>query len=56
MYKTLKKYFPVFVIPTLAAFAISFVIPFVMGVYLSFTEFKIVSESNWVGLQNIHNR
>lgn len=52
MYKTLKKYFPVFVIPTLAAFAISFVIPFVMGVYLSFTEFKIVSESNWVGLAN----
>ena len=52
MYKTLKKYFPVFVIPTLAAFAISFAVPFVMGVYLSFTEFKIVSESNWVGLAN----
>ncbi len=52
MYKTLKKYFPVFVIPTLAAFAISFAVPFIMGVYLSFTEFKIVSESNWVGLAN----
>ncbi len=52
MYKTLKKYFPVFVIPTLAAFAISFAVPFAMGVYLSFTEFKIVRESNWVGLAN----
>lgn len=52
MYKTLKKYFPVFVIPTLAAFAVSFAVPFALGVYLSFTEFKIVSESNWVGLAN----
>ena len=52
MQKSLKKYFPVFVLPTLAAFAISFAIPFVMGVYLSFTEFKIVSESEWVGIAN----
>ena len=52
MQKSLKKYFPVFVLPTLAAFAVSFVVPFVMGVYLSFTEFKIVSESEWVGIAN----
>ncbi len=52
MYKTLKKFFPVFLIPTLAAFAISFAVPFIMGVYLSFTEFKVVSESEWVGLAN----
>ena len=52
MQKSLKKYFPVFVLPTLAAFAVSFAIPFVMGVYLSFTEFKIVSESEWVGIAN----
>lgn len=52
MHKTLKKYFPVFVLPTLAAFAVSFAVPFVMGVYLSFTEFKVVSESKWVGLTN----
>lgn len=48
----LKKYFPVFVLPTLAAFAVSFLIPFVMGIYLSFTEFKVVNESTWVGLKN----
>ena len=52
MHKTLKKYFPVFVLPTLAAFAISFAVPFIMGVYLSFTEFKVVSEGEWVGLSN----
>ncbi len=52
MQKSLKKYFPVFVLPTLAAFAVSFAVPFVMGVYLSFTEFKVVNESNWVGIAN----
>ena len=30
MQKSLKKYFPVFVLPTLAAFAVSFVVPVVM--------------------------
>lgn len=48
----LKKYFPVFVLPTLAAFAVLFLIPFIMGIYLSFTEFKVVNESTWVGLKN----
>ncbi len=52
MQKSLKKYFPVFLLPTLVAFAVSFIMPFVMGVYLSFTEFKVVNESNWVGLSN----
>jgi raffinose/stachyose/melibiose transport system permease protein len=52
MQKTLKKYFPVFILPTLVSFAISFLAPFLMGVYLSFTEFKTVNNSNWVGLAN----
>ena len=50
--KKLRVYFPIFVLPTLVAFAISFVIPFVMGVYLSFTEFTTVSDAHWVGLRN----
>ena len=52
MQKTLKKYFPVFLLPTLVAFAVSFLVPFVMGVYLSFTEFRTVNSSEWVGLAN----
>ena len=52
MQKTLKKYFPLFVLPTLAAFVISFLAPFFMGIYLSFTEFKVVNESEWVGFKN----
>lgn len=52
MQKTLKKYFPVFLLPTLIAFTVSFLLPFIMGVYLSFTEFRTVNSSEWVGLAN----
>jgi len=52
MQKTLKKYFIIFLIPTLIAFAIAFVVPFIMGVYLSFAKFTTVTNSTWVGLDN----
>lgn len=52
MERALKKYFAVFALPTLIAFAISFLIPFIMGVYLSFTEFTTVTNSTWVGIEN----
>ncbi len=47
-----KKYFPIFVLPTLIAFLIAFVIPFVTGLYLSFTEFRTVEDAQFVGLAN----
>jgi raffinose/stachyose/melibiose transport system permease protein len=50
--KALAKYFPVFVLPTLAAFVLAFVIPFLMGIYLSFTEFTTVTNAKWVGFAN----
>ena len=52
MEKTLKKYFPIFVLPTLLAFCIGFVIPFVMGLYLSFCKFTTVTDGQWVGFSN----
>ncbi|MBP3888967.1 MAG: sugar ABC transporter permease [Cellulosilyticum sp.] len=52
MEKSLKKYFPIFVLPTLIAFTIAFVIPFILGIYLSFTEFTTVTDASWVGLKN----
>ena len=52
MEKTVKRWFPVYVLPTLAAFLIAFVIPFVMGVVLSFTEFRTVSDATFVGFSN----
>lgn len=50
--KSVKKYFPIFVMPTLLAFLIAFVIPFVLGLYLSFTEFTTVTNAKFVGLEN----
>lgn len=52
MEKTLKKYFLVFTLPTLIAFAFAFIIPFIQGVYLSFCEFTTVNNAHFVGLNN----
>ena len=50
--KTMKKYFPVFVLPTLLAFTIFFIVPFGMGIFLSFTKFKVITNVKFVGFQN----
>ena len=50
--KMMKKYCPVFVLPTLLAFTIGFIVPFIMGVYLSFCKFTTVTDAKFVGLQN----
>lgn len=52
MQKTLKRYFPIFVLPTLIAFSFAFIIPFVMGVYLSFCKFKTITNAQFVSLEN----
>lgn len=52
MRKSLRKYFPVFIVPTFAAFCIAFIAPFVMGVYLSFTKFTTVTNAKFVGFDN----
>jgi raffinose/stachyose/melibiose transport system permease protein len=46
------KYYALFTLPTLLAFAIAFLIPFLAGIYLSFTEFTAVTDAHWVGLSN----
>ena len=52
MERALKKYFPVFVLPTLIAFAFAFLVPFVMGVYLSFCQFKTITNAQFIGWDN----
>ena len=52
MKKSFFRYFPIFVLPTLAAFVIAFLVPFLMGLYLSFTEFTTVGNANFVGFKN----
>ncbi|MDD3412922.1 MAG: sugar ABC transporter permease [Lachnospiraceae bacterium] len=55
MQKTLKRYFPIFVLPTLVAFGFAFIIPFAMGVYLSFCKFTTVTNAKWIGVKNYVN-
>lgn len=52
MTKSLKKYFPIFLLPTLAAFLIGFLVPFIMGIYLSFCDFTTVTDAQFIGFQN----
>ena len=52
MEKAIKKYFPVFVLPTMIAFTIGFIAPFLLGVYLSFCKFTTVTDATFIGLKN----
>ncbi len=52
MEKRLKKYFFVFMLPILTAFITVFIIPFLMGVYLSFCKFTTVDNATFTGVSN----
>lgn len=52
MEKALKRYAPIFVLPTFAAFVIGFILPFIQGLYLSFCKFTTVDNASWVGISN----
>ena len=52
MQKAIKKWFPIFALPTVLAFLAAFIIPFIMGIYLSFTKFTTVTNAKWVGIDN----
>ncbi len=52
MDKTLRRWFPVFTLPTFIAFTVVFLIPLIMGLYLSFCNFRTVSDAIFVGLEN----
>ena len=52
MEKAVKKYWPIFLVPTMAAFLIGFIIPFIEGVYLSFCKFTTIKDAKFVGIQN----
>jgi len=41
-----------FLLPTFAAFCIGFVWPFLQGLFLSFTKFRITRDWEWVGIEN----
>lgn len=50
--KAIRRWWALFALPTFAAFIIGFLVPFIMGVYLSFCEFTTVTDGEWMGLKN----
>ena len=52
MQKAIRRYYPIFILPTFCAFIIGFIVPFIMGVGLSFTEFTTVTNATFNGIEN----
>ena len=52
MEKALKRYAPIFILPTFLAFVIGFIVPFIEAIYISFCKFTTVDNATWVGLTN----
>lgn len=53
--KAVRRWWALFALPTFAAFLIGFVVPFIMGVYLSFCKFSTVTDAKFVGVSNYSN-
>ena len=52
MQKNIRRYWPIFLLPTLAAFLLGFVIPFIQGLYLSLCKFTTINKTTFVGFTN----
>ena len=52
MEESIRKKFWIFALPTMAAFTIGFIVPFVYGIFLSFCKFSTVTDWKWVGFKN----
>ena len=50
--RPIQRWFPLFLLPTFAAFCIGFLYPFCKGLFLSFCKFKLTSRWTWVGFDN----
>lgn len=52
MEKTIKRYFPIFALPTIIAFSVGFILPFILGIYLSFCKFTTITNAEFIGFSN----
>ena len=50
--RPIRKFAPVFILPTFLAFIIGFIWPFMQGIYLSFCKFNTPRDAKWVGFSN----
>jgi len=48
----IKRWAPLFIVPTFICFVIGFIWPFLQGIYLSFCNFMIPTDAKWVGFIN----
>ena len=52
MNRSVQKYFPIFLLPTLIVFTVIFLAPFILGIYLSFCKFTTITDAVWIGFFN----
>jgi len=52
MEKAIKRYMPIFVLPTFCAFILGFIVPFIMGIWLSLCKFTTVTDAKFIGISN----
>lgn len=50
--RPIRRWFPLFLLPTLVAFCIGFLYPFIQGIYLSFCQFTTTSNAKFIGFGN----
>ena len=50
--RPLRKWFWLFLLPMVGAFIIGFVWPFIQGIFLSFCQFRLVSDAEFTGVDN----
>ena len=50
--RPIKKWFPLFILPTFLCFIVGFIWPFLQGIYLSFCNFMVPKDAKWVGFSN----
>ncbi|MCT6917747.1 MAG: sugar ABC transporter permease [Bifidobacteriales bacterium] len=50
--KTISRWWALFVLPTFVAFVIGFVIPFILGIWLSLCHFTTIADANFIGTKN----
>ena len=52
MVQMLKRWWPLFLLPTALSFLFGFVVPFIQGLYLSFCKFISISDAKFIGFSN----
>ena len=50
--RPIRRWAPIFILPTFAAFCIGFIWPFIQGIYLSFCNFNTPKDAVWKGVSN----